>query len=164
MDTLLCLSILPRSSRQRVWDLYWDSPNPYPEKIISRLGSRSQCCPPVSAERSGQRCALMSDNHYFLPGTDSPPPPLSSFPRRRIIFEHTQKNRTVGQKTKQSGEKVMAPMYQRESIHQRQSILVASHDSHSTVSRFLPSFHSRRKRSKEQQEEGREEKSKVEKK
>ncbi|GFO40800.1 hypothetical protein PoB_006730500 [Plakobranchus ocellatus] len=57
----------------------------------------------------------------------------------------------------------MAPMYQRESIHQRQSLLVASYDSHSTVSRFLPRFHSRRKRSKEQQEEGREEKSKVEK-
>ncbi|GFO49379.1 hypothetical protein PoB_007588400 [Plakobranchus ocellatus] len=42
-----------------------------------------------------------------------------------------------GEKTKQGGEKVMSPMYRREFVHGRHPVLVASYDTHSTVTTCL---------------------------
>ncbi|GFN81045.1 hypothetical protein PoB_000755100 [Plakobranchus ocellatus] len=35
----------------------------------------------------------------------------------------------------------MSPMYRREAVHGRHSVLVASYDTHSTVGRFYPRLH-----------------------
>ncbi|GFO04501.1 hypothetical protein PoB_003100600 [Plakobranchus ocellatus] len=69
--------------------------------------------------------------------------------RSRRTIAHEKK---WGRKTKQGGEKVLLPMYWREAVHGRPSVVVASYDTHSTVGKFYPRLHMGRKGSIGQQE------------
>ncbi|GFO00789.1 hypothetical protein PoB_002729400 [Plakobranchus ocellatus] len=121
--------------------------------MTSRLGSVGQRCPPVSGEGSGQGGMLMSDSHYCRAVTTStsgihPSPHTGRTSRqtrrphcrdstweekevedsRRRSRQDDSAGKQVGIEDKSQVEKEMSPCPEREAVHRRQPVLVASYD------------------------------------